>query len=139
MPRPRKWRKVCCLPENSRFGPLDSTANAANAVNMTIDEYEAIRLIDLDKFTQEECAAQMNISRTTVQGIYDEARRKLAESLVNGKVLWISGGEFKLCDGRGKGCGGGGCHRHRCGRELTADSNNVIEKEKTHENSDTGR
>jgi predicted DNA-binding protein (UPF0251 family) len=48
MPRPRKWRKVCCLPESSRFGPLDPPVNAGHAVNMTVDEYEAIRLIDLE-------------------------------------------------------------------------------------------
>ena len=70
---------------------------------MTVDEYEAIRLIDLSGLTQEECAGQMNISRTTVQGIYDEARKKLAESLVNGKILMIGGGEYQLCDGRGRG------------------------------------
>ena len=112
MPRPRKWRKVCCLPDSNRFGPLDSPADAVNTVNMTVDEYETIRLIDLDRFTQEECANQMNISRTTVQGIYDEARKKIAESLVNGKVLWIEGGEYQLCDGMGVSCGRG-CHRHR--------------------------
>jgi predicted DNA-binding protein (UPF0251 family) len=116
MPRPRKWRKVCCLPDSNRFGPLDSPADAVNTVNMTVDEYETIRLIDLDGFTQEECAKQMNISRTTVQGIYDEARKKLAESLVNGRVLWIKGGEYQLCDGRGNGCGRGGCRHHTCGR-----------------------
>ena len=116
MPRPRKWRKVCCLPESSRFGPLDFPANTGNSVNMTVDEYETIRLIDLEGFTQEECANQMNIARTTVQGIYNDARKKLAESLVNGKVLWIEGGEYQLCDGSGKACGGGGCRRHRCGR-----------------------
>ncbi|HOM43159.1 MAG TPA: DUF134 domain-containing protein, partial [Bacillota bacterium] len=52
---------------------------------------------------------------TTVQGIYNDARKKLAESLVNGKVLWIEGGEYRLCDGRGSGCGGGGCRRRRHG------------------------
>ncbi len=103
------------MPDSSRFGPLDSPANAVDAVNMTVDEYETIRLIDLDGFTQEECANQMNISRTTVQGIYDEARRKLAESLVNGKVLWIEGGDYKLCDGLEQYCGCGGCMRHRRG------------------------
>ena len=113
MPRPRKWRKVCCLPESNRFGPLDSPADQANYVVMTVDEYETIRLIDLEGFTQEECANQMNIARTTVQGIYNDARKKLAESLVNGKVLWIEGGEYRLCDGRGSGCGGGGCRKRR--------------------------
>ncbi len=86
---------------------------------MTVDEYEAIRLIDLEGFTQEECAGQMNIARTTVQGIYNDARKKVAESLVNGKVLFIEGGEYRLCDGRGKLCGGkGGCRRYRCDRGI---------------------
>ncbi|MGI6316545.1 MAG: DUF134 domain-containing protein [Christensenellales bacterium] len=119
MPRPRKRRRVCYLPDSNRFGPLDSFADAANTVNMTVDEYETIRLIDLDRFTQEECANQMNVSRTTVQGMYDMARRKLAESLVNGKVLCIEGGDYLLCNGRENGCGRGACRRHRGGRGFT--------------------
>jgi len=114
MPRPRKWRKVCCLPESNRFGPLNALINQEHFVIMTVDEYETIRLIDLEGFTQEECAEQMNIARTTVQRIYNDARKKLAESLVNGKVLRIEGGDYKLCDGLEKTCGCGGCPRHRC-------------------------
>lgn len=117
MPRPMKWRKVCCLPDSNRFGPLDLPVDADNKVSMTVDEYETIRLIDLEGFTQEECSKQMNIGRTTVQGIYIEARKKIAESLVNGKVLIIEGGEYRLCDGLGNGCGRG-CHRHRRGMEF---------------------
>ncbi len=117
MPRPRKWRKVCCLPESSRFGPLDSPADAESFIIMTVDEYETIRLIDLEGFTQEECAGQMNVARTTVQGIYFEARKKVAKSLVNGTVLFIEGGEYQLCNGIGSGCGSGGCRRHRRGRD----------------------
>lgn len=120
MARPIKWRKVCCLPESNRFGPLDSPADAENHVIMTVDEYETVRLIDLEGFTQEECATQMNVARSTVQGIYIEARKKLAESLVNGKVLLIEGGEYRLCDGLENGCGRG-CHRHRRGRCFTGD------------------
>jgi hypothetical protein len=44
MARPMKWRKVCCLPESNRFGPLDSPADTEDHVNMTVDEYETIRL-----------------------------------------------------------------------------------------------
>lgn len=117
-----KWRKVCCLPESNKFGPLDSVLDDQDHVNMTVDEYETIRLIDLEGFTQEECAKQMNIARATVQGIYVEARRKLAELLVNGKVLIIEGGEYRLCDGSGNGCGRG-CHRHGRGRFFTDNEN----------------
>lgn len=119
MPRPRKLRRVCCLPKSCRFGLLDFGANAKDAVNMTVDEYEAIRLIDLDGLSQEQCAEQMNVSRTTVQGIYSSARQKLAEALVEGKVLWIEGGEYQLCDGNHFGCGRG--HRHR-GRGRLGDN-----------------
>ncbi len=115
MPRPRKWRRVCYLPQNDRFGPLNFLINEEHSVTMTVDEYETIRLIDLESLTQEECSNQMNIARTTVQGIYNNARRKLAESLVDGKVLKIEGGDYKLCDGLEKSCvcRWGGRHRHR--------------------------
>ena len=103
MPRPRKWRKVCCLPESCRFGPLAVPAD--DTVTMTAEGVESIRLSDLNGFT-------------TVQGIYDSARKKLAQSLVNGKVLLIEGGEYRLCDGQGRGCGGTGCCRRRCGRHF---------------------
>ena len=115
MPRPRKWRKVCCLPESNEFGPMDSVACASQVVFMTVDEYETIRLIDLEGLTQEECAEQMNVARTTVQRIYFEARKKVAESLVLGKILRIEGGDFRLCEGNGSECHKGTCRRHRAG------------------------
>lgn len=124
MSRPKKWRKVCCLPENNRFGPLDSQNNQESFITMSVDEYETIRLIDLKNFTQEECSNHMNIARTTVQGIYNDARKKIAESIVNGKVLKIEGGDYKLCEGDEQSCGAG-CHRNRCGRGFLED--NIVE------------
>ena len=119
MPRPKKWRKVCCLPENRNFGPLpgfgQSAPQARQEVIMTVDEYEAVRLIDLEGMNQEACAEKMRIARTTVQSIYAEARKKLADSLVNGKLLRIEGGDYELCDGHGTRCGMGACHRRRGG------------------------
>jgi len=112
MARPRKWRNVCSLPERNRFGPLGQGSDPNRFINMTVDEYETIRLIDLEGFTQAECAEQMGVGRTTVQGIYAEARVKLAKSLVNGKILIIEGGEYELCNGMGRGCGRG-CNRRR--------------------------
>ena len=112
MPRPRKGRRVCRLPEMNRFGPTDH-AHMQETVRMRVDEYETVRLIDLTGYTQEECAAQMGIARTTVQGIYNEARKKIADALVNGKELIIEGGDYRLCEGLEETCGCGGCPRHR--------------------------
>ena len=64
---------------------------------MTVDEYEALRLLDGEGLMQEACAARMNIARTTVTAIYESARKKVADALVHGKRLLITGGccEFK--------------------------------------------
>lgn len=125
MPRPVKWRRVCCMPENNKFGPLGVGAGKGERIIMKVDEYETVRLIDLEGFTQEECAKQMNIARTTVQGIYTDARKKLAESLVNGRLLIIEGGEYLLCDGSGNGCGRG-CRSG--GRGYRANSDLSVKK-----------
>lgn len=125
MARPRKFRRVCCMPVAECFGPIDSdgSLNTGEAplltsdsqiVQMSIDEYEAIRLMDLEGCTQEECANQMGIARTTVQGIYNDARKKLADSLVHGKLLTIAGGDYTLCENFQAGCSQGcknKCHK----------------------------
>ncbi len=113
MPRPVKGRKVCRLPRECRFRPADCGEAARGEVVMTVDEYEAVRLIDYQGFTQEECGRYMRISRTTVQEIYRSARRKLAETLVESRPLTISGGCYMLCDGSEDSCGCGGCGKHR--------------------------
>lgn len=112
MPRPRKCRKVCCLPRTSVFVPAGGKTDSG-AVIMTVDEYETIRLVDKQGFSQEECGAYMKIARTTVQQIYTSARKKIAEALVDGRPLKIQGGEYQLCDGTESYCGCGGCRKHQ--------------------------
>lgn len=110
--RPRKCRKVCQMPETREFRPVgDSSCEAA--VILTVDEYEAIRLIDKQGFSQEECSTYMQVARATVQLIYNSARKKLAEALVDGLPLRIEGGEYRLCDGKEEFCSCGGCKKHR--------------------------
>jgi len=104
MPRPCRRRRVCAPPGCGRFCPAEG-GGARQAVSMTLEEYETIRLIDLCGMTQEQCARQMDVARTTAQAIYADARRKLAECLVNGRELVIGGGEYRLCTGQpGPGC-----------------------------------
>lgn len=112
MSRPRKCRKVCQLPAAREFRPAGEFPCKA-AVILTVDEYEAIRLIDRQGFSQEECGAYMQVARTTVQAIYNSARKKLADALVGGLSLRIEGGDYQLCDGTEEYCGCGGCRRHR--------------------------
>ncbi len=111
MPRPRKCRKVCSMPQVMQFNP-DSVNLLSEPVILTVDEYEAIRLIDKQGFSQEECSAYMQVARTTAQLIYNSARRKLADALVEGRSLRIEGGDYRLCDGSEEYCGCGGCRKH---------------------------
>ena len=112
MPRPCKRRRVCALPERPNFGPVGA-GPVRQSVPMTVDEFETIRLIDLEGLTQEACAGQMEVSRATVQAIYGSARHTLAQALVQGRELVIGGGDFVLCTGEGQGCGCGHCHKKR--------------------------
>lgn len=111
MPRPPKCRKVCRLPHINEFRPRGT--RSSSYIFLTVDEYEAVRLIDKEGFSQEECGAYMKIARTTVQQIYTSARHKLALMLVDGIPLKIDGGNYELCDGKEHHCSCGGCHRHR--------------------------
>lgn len=115
MPRPRKCRKVCSLPRNTGFVPF-AQGEQDEIVYMTVDEYETIRLIDREGFSQEECSVYMHVARTTIQAIYTSAREKIAKALVEGRTLKIEGGDYQICDGEEEVCGCGGCHKHRCQR-----------------------
>lgn len=117
MARPRKWRRVCMLPKVDRFGPLDMSNEETEQIIMTVEEYETIRLMDLEGLNQESCADTMGIARSTVQRIHDGARRKVADSLVNGRILIIEGGDYKLCSDfiDNENCEGCASGRHRQG------------------------
>jgi predicted DNA-binding protein (UPF0251 family) len=63
---------------------------------LTLDEYEAIRLADLDGLYQDEACQRMGVSRPTFGRILDSAHRKLADVLVHAKALRIDGGPVEL-------------------------------------------
>ena len=94
MPRPFRCRRIEQLPVYRSFSPDDITTT--ESVRMTVDEFEALRLLDDEGLTQEACASRMNIARTTVTAIYDSARKKVADALVNGKRLLITGGHCEF-------------------------------------------
>ncbi len=105
MPRPPRCRRICGAPRVDTFCP--GGCADTEPIVLTLDEYEAIRLVDLEQQTHEQCAAQMDISRSTVQEIYESARHKIAACLVHGRPLRITGGNYRIC---------GGQEQQRCGR-----------------------
>ena len=109
MPRSAKCRRVCRMPVHCRFSPEQPAQG--EAVELTVEEYETVRLMDYLGLNQEEAAAQMDVARTTVQRIYAQARRKLAAFLVEGRPLQIVGGSYAICPRHSGGCSRGGCGR----------------------------
>jgi len=92
MPRPPCCRRIAGSPAAPTFKPAGVPACDLDEVRMTLDEFEALRLADLDGLYQEQAALRMGVSRTTFGRIVDSARRKVADALVHGKVLHIEGG-----------------------------------------------
>lgn len=99
MPRPRKYRKICDMPKYTQFAPVGEDISGEKTIELTVDEYEAIRLIDYEGLSQEECSEYMSVARTTVQQIYTSARKKIATTLTEGCALVIRGGSYRLCEG----------------------------------------
>ncbi len=96
MPRKQRCRWIGSYPDHWEFSPEEVTDG--EPVVMSLDEFETIRLLDREGMTQEQCAERMGVARTTVTAIYESARRKTAEALVDGKRLLIRGGNYRLND-----------------------------------------
>ena len=100
MPRPHKCRCIFSEPNISVFKPKGVPAYELEAIELRLDELEAIRLADLEGLYQEEAAKMMNISRATFGRIVDEAHHKIASALLNGKMIIFKGGNIKMSDKR---------------------------------------
>ena len=97
MARPIKKKIISYEPDSISFGPLDYDIDLIDKeVVLLLEELETIRLIDYLGLNQEECASRMQVARTTVQAVYQSARKKLAEALINGYKLKIAGGSYEL-------------------------------------------
>jgi predicted DNA-binding protein (UPF0251 family) len=117
--RGRRCRRVWKEPEFTGFYP--SGAKSAETIVLSVDEFEAIRLKDLEGIEQKEAGERMNVSQPTFHRIIESARKKLADAIVNGKRIRIEGGEYMAeekgipkRDGSGRGVranrGRGGCN-----------------------------
>jgi len=96
MTRPCKCRTVSELPAASVFKPRGVPMSGLETVTLALDEFEAIRLADLEGLYQESAADRMGVSRQTFGNIVASARRKVADTLVNSKALVIEGGPVSM-------------------------------------------
>ena len=103
MARPQRCRRISSEPDVTYFKPKGIPLSELEEITLTLDEFEAVRLKDFLGVEQEEGARNMDISQPTFHRLILSARKKIADSLVNGKAIRIEGGNFKIV-GKGKGC-----------------------------------
>jgi len=117
MPRPRLCRRVCVAPGVTYFKPAGIRMVDLEEAVLAVDEFEAVRLKDLEGLEQETAARRMGISQPTFHRMISSARKKIADAIVNGKAIKIEGGVFEMAGMRRyrcrKGRGPGRCGRIR--------------------------
>lgn len=96
MVRPRLCRRILFEPHVTYFKPAGIRIIDLEKIILNVEEFEAIRLKDLEGLKQEQCAKKMKISRPTFQRLVVCARKKIADAIVNGKAIKIEGGNYKI-------------------------------------------
>ena len=92
MPRPVKQRMVLGRPPATVYKPAGIPARQLQWMRLTLDEFEAIRLVDGEGLDQETASMHMGVSRPTVTRILASARAKIAQTFIHGQALVIEGG-----------------------------------------------
>ncbi|WDP85312.1 MAG: DUF134 domain-containing protein [Desulfobacter sp.] len=108
MPRPKRLRRIMARPDVDTFGPEQQRSNGE--VTLSLEEFEAIRLIDYQGMDQSGAAQVMGVSRQTVGRILKQGRASVAKAIVEGLSLKVSGGSYQI---RTRGHGRGRCRRGR--------------------------
>lgn len=98
MARPKKHRRVAFNPAISYFKPRGIPMRDLSEVRLTVDEREAIRLADFLGMSHEDAGRHMNVSRATFGRIVQQARKVIADALINGKAINVEGGNYKMVD-----------------------------------------
>jgi len=96
MARPKRCRRISSSPGSSYFKPRGIPLSVLEEVVLSVDEFEAIRLADLEGLYQELAAEKMSVSRQTFGRIIESAHQKVAVALVQGKALKIEGGAIEI-------------------------------------------
>jgi predicted DNA-binding protein (UPF0251 family) len=101
--RPRLRRIITGASESRCYKPCCCPEEEGEGISLQPEEIELIRLIDLEGLEQEEAAEKLGVSRKTAWRDLHEARRKIADALVNGKGIQMTGCR-KAAEGRCPKC-----------------------------------
>jgi len=116
---PYRKRRIWQPPQFRNFKPSGIPSRALESIVLTVDEYEAIRLADHLGLEHQAAAECMHISRPTFTRLIEQARRKVATALVEGKELIIEGGNVDFVNTL--------AHCHDCGETIQKPINEAIE------------
>ena len=94
--RPRKCRRIGFNPNVTYFKPAGVRTIDLEEVVLTMEEFEAVRLIDFENIEQNEASKMMKISQPTLSRILKSARKKLSDAIISGKAVKIGGGNFEF-------------------------------------------
>ena len=97
--RPRRTRRVEHTQLFRCYAPRCTTEGEGESVILLPEELEILKLVELQGLEQEEASAVMGISRRTAWKDLHEARKKVADALVNGKVIEVARCRHRM-DGR---------------------------------------
>lgn len=93
--RPKKVRLIQESPKVSQFSPRGK-AGRPNEIELGIDQYETLRLVDFMGLRHRQAATQMGLSRQTLERILKLARKGISDAIINGKIIRITGGNIKI-------------------------------------------
>lgn len=96
MVRPKKCKMVYAEPGVTYFKPRAIPLMDLKEIEITLEEFEAVRLSDMKNMKQIEVAKRMKVSQPTLHRLLNSAHAKIADALVNGKAIKIYGGNYKL-------------------------------------------
>ena len=100
MPKPKKERFVRFPPPAAVFRPIGIPSSHLRHVLISLDEYEALRLVDHNGLDQAAAAVELGVSRATCARILESARKKMADAVVNGCTIRIEGGTYRFSRNR---------------------------------------
>ncbi|MFH1964445.1 MAG: DUF134 domain-containing protein [Acidobacteriota bacterium] len=98
MSRPTKEKKIGCHPGRRVFRPAGVPIRKSEIIRISLEEFEAIRLADVEGLRHEEAAEKMGTSRPTLNRILNSARKKVGTALTESRPLVVEGGNVSVED-----------------------------------------